>query len=410
MHLTPRFGTTHSLGAVARDLLAAIVVLIWVPLTIATGAPSFASSPSPSPQPTASASPGASPSPGASGSNGTVTFGIGPGLIAGTEERPYFSFGATPGAQTTDHVLLVNYALFPLTLAVYPVQADNTVDGSIGFLNVDQQPVDVAAWLSVGTTRPLLVQVPGRPTSTSQPGEVSLPMKLQVPTNAQPGDHVGGIVAALVVKSSGSGEHVTLEQRVVTRVYVRVSGPLHPELRVVGLHAVFHSKDATVGAGSVTMTYTVRNTGNVRLAVSQAAQVSGLLGASKKVHPADIEQLLPGGSSKVSVVITKVSPAIRLTAHVALTPAALPGDVDPVLTSVSASTGVWAVPWALVIVLVLVAVLEWQRRRRRKRRRLVSVPAGAAAATSVPARVAAPETSGRHRDSVGSTRRSRHAR
>ena len=143
---------------------------------------------------------------------------------------------------------------------MYPVQADNTADGAIGFLNADDKPVDVAAWLSVGTSRPVLVQVPGRPTSTSQPGEATLPVKLEVPANAQPGDHVGGIVAALVVKSSTGGEHVTLEQRVVTRVYVRVSGPLHPQLKVAGLRAVFHPKDATVGAGSVSMTYNVQNT------------------------------------------------------------------------------------------------------------------------------------------------------
>ena len=148
----------------------------------------------------------------------------------------------------------------------------------------------------------------------------------------------------------------------------------------------------------------------MRLEVSQAVQVSGLLGASKKVRPADIVQLLPGGSSKVSVIVPKVSPAIHLTAHVALTPAGLPGDVDPVLTPVSASTGVWAIPWALVVALVvLVLAVEW-RRRRRKRRRALPVPASVRATSPVATGAVPADVSGRHRVGVGTGRKSRHAR
>src|SRR6202044_1132814 len=99
-----------------------------------------------------------------------------------------------------------------------------------------------------------------------------------------------------------------------TRVYVRVSGPLHPKLEIIGLHATYHQQNKTakpqpqagglsIGAGSTTVTYTVHNAGNVRVQANQTVKVSGLFGSSKAVHPDAIAQLLPGGSSTVSVVV-----------------------------------------------------------------------------------------------------------
>ena len=366
----------------------------------------MAASPSPTPSTSANASPA---SPPASGS-GQVTFGIGPAVkVAGTSERPYFSFGATPGAEATDAVTVFNYANSPLAIEVYPVLADNTDTGAIGFAAPDAQPVDVASWLSVGASRPVTVTVPGRPKANGPAGQVTLPLKLTIPTNAEPGDHVGGIVAALVVQShDATGQKVTLNQRVVTRVYLRVSGPLNPKLEVVGLKASYHEKDATVGPGTTSVSYTVRNSGNVRLQGTQTIRVSGLFGGSKTVKGPSIVQLLPGGSSKVTVVVPGVWPTVLVHPTVRIVPSALPGDDDPGLKTLSAGTWTWAVPWALVIVLVALAVVWWLRRRRRKLRRAPQRPVAASApagAGAVPV-----EGSGRHRVGAISGRKSRHGR
>ncbi len=332
--------------------------------------------PSPSAKPSASAKAGQSAKPGAAGTAAAkkpaaVTWGIGPAAAVGAAERPFFSFGVTPGAQASDHVTLVNYSLTALDLDVYSIQADNTDTGAIGFLSSTDKPADIASWLSVGVTRPVVVQVPGRPNASSPPGHVTLPIKLVVPLNAEPGDHVGGIAAALDVESSNSkGEHLKLEQRVVSRVYVRVSGPLRPKLEIVDVHARYHEKGATFAAGSMSVSYTIRNTGNVRVKAVQAVQVSGLFGSSKKVDPGDIAQLLPGGSSKVSVVIPGVWPTFLVRPRITVTTSAIAGDLDPHLPPLSSSSWVWAIPWGVLAIVLALGLGLWLRRRYRRRAQL----------------------------------------
>jgi len=326
-------------------------------------APPSASTPSPS----AATGSTAAPAP-ASTAPAEVTWGIGPAITQGANERPFFSFGVTPGAQATDQVTVVNYSLTALDLTVYAVQADNNADtGAIGFVNGTDTPVDVASWLTVGSARPVSVTVPGRANASSPAGQTTLPVKLIVPTNAQPGDHVAGIVAALQVASkSTTGEQVKLDQRVVTRVYVRVSGPLHPNLQITDVHATYHSKGYTLGAGSASVSYTVRNVGNVRVAASQSVHVSGLFGSSKKVTPANIVQLLPGGAAKVSVVVPDVWPTVVVRPHISVTPSAFAGDVDPHLQKISADSWSLAIPWGWLVIIVI-AIGAWVRRRHRRR-------------------------------------------
>jgi hypothetical protein len=398
----PRTRAERVLNGSSRRLFVALLAPALVGGTFGASSAAFAATPSPSATPSASATPAtATPTPGKT-TTPQVTWGIGPTVATGANERPFFSFGVTPGAQASDHVTVVNYSTTALTLNVYAVLANNNADtGAVGFESSSVAPVDAASWLTVGSSRPDVVTVPGRPSGSAPPGQVTLPVKLVVPLNAQPGDHVAGIVAALTVQSNNAqGEHINLEQRVVTRVYVRVSGPLHPKLEIANLHASYHEKGFTLAAGSVLVSYTVRNVGNVRVAATQSVGVSGLLGSSKKVTPANIVQLLPGGEEKVAVVVHGVLPTVLVKPHVTVAPAAFPGDVDPALKKLSSSTWTWAVPWALLLVIFLIlAVLWWRRRRRRAR--------GATVAQAV----AVPGSSGRHRvDAAHPTTRSRHAR
>jgi len=423
MHLGLRsLPTTLARFRAPRRAIAAGTAFAIVTLLAGFGSPAFAASNSPSAQPSASPSASQPSTAGGKANTAPVTFGIGPAATNGAIGlRSSFSFGVTPGAQASDKVTVFNYSLVPLQLAVYTVVAANTDTGAIGFSAATTAPADIAAWLSVGTSRPVMVNVPGRSSAAKPPGQVTLPIKLAVPLNAEPGDHVGGVVAALAVKSNNAkGEQVTLEQRVVTRVYVRVSGPLHPKLEITGLHATYHQEHApatqqprtgglSVGAGSATVTYTIRNAGNIRVAVGQSVKVSGFVGSSKAVHPDDIPQLLPGGSSTVSVVVPGVWPTVLVWPKVRVVPSAVTGDVDPELKPLSASTWTWAVPWPLVIVLVVLGVVEWQRRRRRKLRRTALTPAAAATAP-LASRVPSADPSGRHRVGAMSGRKSRHGR
>jgi hypothetical protein len=113
------------------------------------------------------------------------------------------------------------------------------------------------------------------------------------------------------------------------------------------------------------VTYTVRNTGNLRLQGLQRVQVRTPWGSTEDSLPLPaLPELLPGSAMTVTSEVAGVLPAGWDTATVRADPVAPPGDQDPVLRPVVASDTFAAVPWAL-LVLIGLAVLAWRRLRRR---------------------------------------------
>jgi hypothetical protein len=297
-----------------------------------------------------------------------VTFGVQPATASHPDSRPNLSYGVTPGSTVRDHVAIVNFSSVPLTLSVYATDAINTTGGGFGLLRGGQRPKDAGAWTSIGGREPggsLTVHVPARHRSGA--GFVLLPVIVHVPAGAGPGDHVGGVVAVLSTVGTTQGTKVRLDQRVATRLFVRVSGPAKPRLVIDRLTATYHPGGMTLGRGTVTVTYTVRNTGNVSLGARQSVHVSGLFGAAGSTPAiADIPLLLPGASVRESVDVRGVLPLVRLSATVTLHPTHPAGAIDPGLAAqVVASVSFWAVPWALLIlVFAALAAGGWWWRRR----------------------------------------------
>lgn len=311
----------------------------------------------------------ASPTVVAQAGNKTATFGAGPANEHGPDGRTVFTYYSSPGGQLEDHLAVLNLTHHPETLRVYSV---DVVSGGAGqFVYPPRSTAAVAAgtWLAVGTPHASGF-VHAAPRSTT-----ILPVRLSVPATATPGDHVAAIIVSLTgVVKGRSGQRVNLEQRVATRVLVRVSGTLRPQLSVEKLQASYSRRLNPFAAGSVTVQYTVRNTGNAILGGSQQVEVRGLFGSTSHAGslPA-IPTLLPGGTYQVTAHVLGVFPEISMTAHVRVTPAGLSGDVNPGLTAVAASTHFWAVPWiliALIVVLVVGAVATIRRRRRHRPERV----------------------------------------
>jgi hypothetical protein len=163
--------------------------------------------------------------------------------------------------------------------------------------------------------------------------------------------------------------------------YLRVAGPLHPALSVdsAGTNG-FHGTVNPFGGGSTTVSYTVHNTGNVRLSGRQEVTVTGLFGIPlATVHPTSLQQMLPGGSVRIVAHLSGVFPAGPLDVHVKVTPAEVPGSPHLTVPLVAGSytVSVWATPWpqlGLLILLVATAfgVLWWLRGRRRRRSDLLA--------------------------------------
>jgi hypothetical protein len=298
---------------------------------------------------------------------GRVTFGIEPATATGPDARPNFSFEMTPGAVLFDHVAVVNYSATALSLQLYATDALETSSGGFGLLPGTVTPTGVGAWISLPPTSSTVV-VPAQ--TATGPGDVVVPMTVHVPASATPGDHVGGVIASLrTVGSNQTGQTVVLNQRIGTRVFIRVAGQLSPQLTLSGLHASYQGTANPFGTGKVAVTYTVSNSGNVNLAVhDQQVSVSGLIDDTHGARLGNIPLLLPGSAVTQKAVIAGVWPQFRLRQTASVLPVAYAG-AQPDLSAVSASSTLWVVPWLLLVIIlvIIVGIVVWVRRRRARR-------------------------------------------
>ena len=316
-------------------------------LTLVFGTPLAAHADSPTPPTT---SPAQKP---------IVTFGIQPSTAIAPDGRGYFSLGATPGGELSDHVAVTNYSTQPLTLTLHTTGAVNTPEGDFALLPPTTRS-NFAGWLQLPTAQSTLV-LAARTT-------IIIPFKLVVPNTATPGDHAGGILVTLASSViSPSGQRLKLLQSSGVRMFVRVSGALHPKLSVIGLKAKYQGTANPVGKGKVTLTYSVRNDGNVGLGGQQTVWVSGFFGSKTySTKLPRVQLLLPGFSVQQRVVIPGVFPELIMTGHVKISPLVIPGSIQPPSGPFFGTVHFWAIPWVLLaIVVVVIAFIAYLLARRR---------------------------------------------
>jgi hypothetical protein len=290
-----------------------------------------------------------------------ATFGVQPASATKPDSRGYFTFSATPGARISDYFAVTNYSLRPLTLTVHATDALNTPEGDFALLAPNQPVKEVGMWISV-PTRDRKIVVAGR---TSR----IVPFRIAIPSNAMPGDHVGGITVILEsTATSPTGQKYRLLQAVGSRVFVRVSGPLHPGLAVEALSVRYHGTWNPIGRGRADVIFTVRNVGNVALGGRQTVRISGLFGfGSSAVGLPQLGVLLPGSAITETVHVHGVVPQIWMTARVSIKPLILPGSVQPITGPYQGSNHFWAGPWVwLAIIALLALVIRFRARRRRR--------------------------------------------
>lgn len=294
---------------------------------------------------------------------GDISWSVAPATAQGTDGRTHFSYtGIKPGLVLHDHVGISNFSTEPVTFHVYPEDGVTTSDGSIGLASSQQKAVDLGAWVHLAQN---VVTVPGR-------ARLNMPFTVTVPANASPGDHVAGIIAS-VTQAAQAGK-VTREDRVGVAMYVRVTGPLHPTFGIESVSfSGYHGTANPLGGGTATVSYTVHNTGNVRLGGNQTVTVTGPFGiAVATVHPRGLYELLPGGSVRVTARVSGIVPLGPMGVHVTVDPTVVPGSpaLGVPITPATYTAGMWATPWTqLLVLLVLIAIgwvlVRWLRTRRR---------------------------------------------
>jgi hypothetical protein len=318
--------------------------------------------------------------------SGPISWSVIPASATQPDTRAKFSYtNIKPGSTITDHVAVLNRGKQSIAFEIYGTDATGTtLTNALTLLPAGKTPLDIGSWVKLpgGVSQQSIVIGGGH-------GIVEA-FKVLVPGNATPGDHTGGVIGQVSFNRRNSkGQLVTEYQRIAVPLELRVAGPLHAGLAVESIATEFHTSLNPFGSGSATVSYTVHNTGNVRITGSQSVSVTGPFGISSLVRLNNLPTVLPGDSVRVTAAPGGLFPLGPMTAHVRLSPA-IPTGAPPMALptgNVTGTASLFAVPWSLLGLIVLVvaaAIVMWRGRgwqRRRLRAKLAAAAEGARAET-----------------------------
>ncbi len=316
-----------------------------------------AAMPAASAVPTSPASPVSAARPGlpASGTPvGVVSWSVEPASATAPDTRTRYSYqNIKPGTTIFDHVAVFNRSSQAVAFSIYATDATGTsADGALTLLAGNQRPKNIGAWTTFPGHRSQLSIVIGGGKGIIEPFTVT------VPTHATPGDHIGGMIAAVgVPHRTANGTLVELFERIAVPMDLRVTGKLVAALTISSVSIGLGTPFNPFGGGAAHVTYTVTNTGNVLLAGTQTVTVSGPFGGTPTVHAPALVDVLPGDSLRYTVSAGHVFPAGSVSAHVTVTPR-WPSDATPLavtLASASAAASTFAMPWALLVLIIVLA-------------------------------------------------------
>jgi LPXTG-motif cell wall-anchored protein len=283
----------------------------------------------------------------------------------GATPRSTFEYVLAPGAAVTDALRVVNYSERPLRVRVYAAEAVTTVDGAFDLRPGDEPARGAATWVALradGVGPDGTLELAARE-------EAVVPFTLRVPADAEPGDHVAGLVAAVRDDAvDAAGNRVDVERRVGARVYTRVPGPVTAAFAVEDVDVDWRGHWSSVWRGEVDASVTVVNVGNVRLSGSAAAEAAGPWGRFARSSSADVPEVLPGQRVVRELTVPAVWPLVRLGVDVVAEPLRS-GEQEVSGTAGRASVPLWAVPWLAVAGLALAALVAGVVLVRRRRRR-----------------------------------------
>ena len=300
----------------------------------------------------------------AQAADGDVAWSVSPCTENGTiDGRIRLEMQVEPGDSVTDHVLVANASTTEQTFVVYGADAFNTPTGGYDLLAAGQPSTDSGSWV---TTDQQQITVPALE-------QTVVALTVNVPEDAAPGDHPAGIVVSRAHPDIDA-QGVVVDTRVAVRLSLRVSGELDPALTVQDVRVDYRSSWTPFGGSDATISYTVKNTGNVTVVGQPRLRVTGPFGITlARKDPGPTQEVLPGQSFTVTSVLAGVPPAVIDTAVVDVTMAAAPGPrTELPLASVTSRRTFAAVPWTGLALLVVVALTGYQVVRLRRARRAES--------------------------------------
>ncbi|MFT3877843.1 MAG: hypothetical protein QM708_15690 [Propioniciclava sp.] len=282
----------------------------------------------------------------------TVTWSVVPADAGGPDGRVSLRHTLEPGQRVQDAIAVTNSGDVPAT---FVVAVGDGVAGPDGAFDIDARSHDGAGgWITVqGTDNGSLTLAPG--------ASVVLPVHIDVPATALPGDHPAGITVGVV-----QGADVQLNYRVGVRLHLQVAGEIRPALGVDAVSTRFEPSWIPFAPGTLSVDYRITNDGNVRLGAAGRVSVSGPFGlAATDSEPDEVTELLPGDARERTVTFA-VPSLFWLNGQLTVTPRAVGQDAlslpDATTVALAAPAASWTGSAALALA-IGAAVLVIRRRR-----------------------------------------------
>ncbi|NUR31763.1 MAG: DUF916 domain-containing protein [Catenulispora sp.] len=311
--------------------------------------------------------------PAAAAGNGE--WSIDPLVPDGTSQntRRYFFLEGAPGTTIQDSAVVANTSTRAISFVIFGSDATNTPrDGGFALDRAEDPKDEVGSWIQIPEAQRKL---------TLQPGErVQVPFAIQIPANAKPGDHIGGVVAlnTAIEGTPQQGDiQINIQRQIGARVYLRVAGDIVPGMTVENVRVQRDTGfGAFFGSGDAEIRYTIVNRGNIIVRPKIDIEASGLFGRSlmsKKAKDEYTFELMPGQQVELKQTwkgaprLDRVSVKVKATTEVSVQSQANPNAAPQTLTD-SASVSYTAVPWPALTVLAVILIAAgfgWQYFRRR---------------------------------------------
>ncbi len=172
---------------------------------------------------------------------------------------------------------------------------------------------------------------------------------LTAPKGADPGDHIGAVVAEQAATGAGSVKNV---ERVAVRLYVTLPGDARKDFEIEKVTAARHS---VFFPRQLEITAQLRNTGRVRLepkvTINKAAATGSVMLMSQSAEQYKLTRPIPFWGGPVMLHVSATTNSLGL-----------PGPAR------QANVLVWVIPWHLFALLLLLAAIAFAIRRYWRRR------------------------------------------
>ncbi|QEE60237.1 hypothetical protein FVA74_00660 [Salinibacterium sp. dk2585] len=271
---------------------------------------------------------------------------------AGDDDRVSLRHTVDPGASVSDAIVVTNLGSSDARFAV--TVGDGVVGPDGAFDIRSDEPSGGGSWLSVGG-----LEEGGVALAAGEARE--LPVRIDVPADATPGDHPAGIVVGVSARDGDS----TVTTRIGVRVHLRVAGEVQPQLAVRDVTVGFAPSWIPFAPGRLSVEYTLANEGNVRLGGAAEVWAAGPFGLAAAQATEQAGELLPGEEVRRTVQ-ADAAPLALLFGGLEVTPLVVGADELAPPASVIHEYWSPAVSWtglALLVLLGGVAVLLVRRRR-----------------------------------------------